>query len=492
MKHVRFLRLLMMTCLIMLTTGAWAQKTYNSFANFFANTPDEEEAIVNFNNVQVIHKEDWAVVDYGVYIFYLKDETTAIRFETPTNEPWQVGDILNGKMHVIGYYEDPWGYLYVNPVQNDDNYIQISGTEEVVPLEIEFSDLSKDYCNQIVRLRAAAVDIDLNPSKITSDSPTYNESPLNTSWCLTDGDKFCLWEGDASAIKYYTSSQIQPQIYNEFETIEDCADAFEDNQIVRRGVECVGLIDKWTRDEGEEYLRIRPLEILDVYDYVPVTFKQKFEGFTSFHWDAYAGVDHSFWGGNSNRFFVFQVPEGVKAFSCSVEDGYIKRTLIADNHALNGYNSYLLEMKDKTFADGDVTVQLKGSWANPWDYYPIEGNMLYGNNTEEETNVGGDTENYKFYRLTLNANQDKGSIGFYWGAEDGGPFTVSAHKAFLAVPREVASSAAMPFDGTTRLAGVKTVQSENSEIYSISGVKMKGDNLPKGIYVTNGKKMVIK
>lgn len=60
------------------------------------------------------------------------------------------------------------------------------------------------------------------------------------------------------------------------------------------------------------------------------------------------------------------------------------------------------------------------------------------------------------------------------------------------VPRGEASVAAMPFDGTTGLAGVKTIQSENNDIYSLSGIKVNGEKLPKGVYITNGKKVVIK
>ena len=106
--------------------------------------------------------------------------------------------------------------------------------------------------------------------------------------------------------------------------------------------------------------------------------------------------------------------------------------------------------------------------------------------SRQDLSIGQDLQD------TLNANQDKGSIGFYWGAEDGGPFTTSPHKVFLAVPRGEAHAAAMPFDGTTGLAGVKTVQSENNDIYSLSGIKVNGNKLPKGVYITNGKKVVIK
>ena len=478
MKHVRFLRLLMMACLTTLATGAWAQKTYNSFAEFYANTPDEEEAIVNFNNAQVLDKGFWDDNEGRIFFWFIKDGTLAIELDWRTEQTWKSGDILNGIVHVKGIREHDFGMYVTEVINNEENLIQVVGNEEVVPLELKFSELSpKTHCNEVVHVKADVINV-------KNENEDY--------WTMTDGGEHeASWEGDISQLRYEASSKIQPQRYVEFETYDDYIEAYENNQFVRRSVECIAAIGRAADQEGE-WLRIFPIEIIDVYDYVPVTFKQKFEGFTSFKWDMYAGWDASSWGGNYNRFFVFKVPEGVKAYSCSVEDGYVKRTPVPAEDDLNGYNSYLLELKDKTFADGDVTVDFKGSWANPWYYYSIEGNMLYGYNTAEETNVDGDTENYKFYRLTLNANQDKGSIGFYWGAEDGGPFTTSPHKVFLAVPRGEAHAAAMPFDGTTGLAGVKTVQTENNDIYSLSGIKVNGNKLPKGVYITNGKKVVIK
>ena len=38
----------------------------------------------------------------------------------------------------------------------------------------------------------------------------------------------------------------------------------------------------------------------------------------------------------------------------------------------------------------------------------------------------------------------------------------------------------------------KQVLAVNGEIYTIGGVRVKADKLPKGIYIVNGKKMVVK
>ena len=112
--------------------------------------------------------------------------------------------------------------------------------------------------------------------------------------------------------------------------------------------------------------------------------------------------------------------------------------------------------------------------------------MLKGSDEEAQTEGDG-----KFYQLSLNADGDEESIGFYWGAANGAAFTNGAHKAYLVVPAEKAAKSYI-FNGlVTAIRGISTV-AENAEIYTIGGVRVKADKLPKGIYIANGKKMVVK
>ena len=97
---------------------------------------------------------------------------------------------------------------------------------------------------------------------------------------------------------------------------------------------------------------------------------------------------------------------------------------------------------------------------------------------------GGD----KYYKLTV--KDDK--VGFYWGEENGEAFESGAHKAYLALRADEAKEMGYFFDGLVteiRSIGTETV---NGEIYTIGGVRVKADKLQKGIYIVNGKKMVVK
>lgn len=110
-------------------------------------------------------------------------------------------------------------------------------------------------------------------------------------------------------------------------------------------------------------------------------------------------------------------------------------------------------------------------------------NMLRGFDSPHLTE-GGDV----YYKLTV--MNDK--VGFYWGEENGEAFESGAHKAYLALSAYEAKEMGYFFDGLAteiRSIGTETV---NGEIYTIGGVRVKADKLQKGIYIVNGKKMVVK
>jgi hypothetical protein len=112
-----------------------------------------------------------------------------------------------------------------------------------------------------------------------------------------------------------------------------------------------------------------------------------------------------------------------------------------------------------------------------------ENNKLKGYDAPHLTE-GGD----KYYKLAV--KDDK--VGFYWGEKNGEAFESGAHKAYLALPANEAKEMGYFFDGLVteiRSIGTETV---NGEIYTIGGVRVKADKLQKGIYIVNGKKMVVK
>ena len=97
--------------------------------------------------------------------------------------------------------------------------------------------------------------------------------------------------------------------------------------------------------------------------------------------------------------------------------------------------------------------------------------------------------NDKFYKLAYDDYDAKTGLGFYWGANDGGEFTVKAGTAYLAVSN-TASVKGFLLDGTP--TAIEGVEAENNTdvIYNLSGQRVQ--KAQRGLYIVNGKKLMVK
>lgn len=132
-----------------------------------------------------------------------------------------------------------------------------------------------------------------------------------------------------------------------------------------------------------------------------------------------------------------------------------------------------------------------------------EGNLLHGTIKEEETYVEGCN---RYYILSYDKATDA-RLGFYWNGEDGPrPFTNKAYRAFLALPNNLNSIAAECFsmkqleDGGSTITNINNATADKANhakvsIYSIDGRKIDATNikqLPAGVYIVNGRKVIVK
>ena len=124
-------------------------------------------------------------------------------------------------------------------------------------------------------------------------------------------------------------------------------------------------------------------------------------------------------------------------------------------------------------------------------YGTDDTNLLNG--FDEDALTVADEPSY-FYRLTYRNGDSHPTFRF--GAEYGTAFTSAAHKAYLAVPKSLAEGAnSFSFDlfGTTDGINQAKVAEVNAQgVYTLSGVRVDAQKLQKGIYIVNGKKMVVK
>ena len=173
------------------------------------------------------------------------------------------------------------------------------------------------------------------------------------------------------------------------------------------------------------------------------------------------------------------VPDGVEAFAITVEGSSMTKSQVYAAGDVIPQGTGVLLQASKGDYIFDVTTE-EGTAATD--------NMLRGSDVAEET-TGGDV----YLMLSLNAKSDPSSVGFYYGAADGGPFVNGAHKAYLALTAEQVAGAKYVWFDTTGISAVEAVENNNSDVYTVTGIQVnKRSDLPKGIYVVGGKKIVVK
>lgn len=139
---------------------------------------------------------------------------------------------------------------------------------------------------------------------------------------------------------------------------------------------------------------------------------------------------------------------------------------------------------------GNYALWFTSSTEDTWK--DLGENVLEG--TDVETPITDD-DAYYFYGLSLNASHAPASVGFYWMNATGAAFTNGAHKAYLKLAKNtsVGSQAVngFPFNGTT--TGIEQIEAgadAKNAIYDLSGRRV--NKAAKGIYILNGKKVLVK
>ncbi len=118
-----------------------------------------------------------------------------------------------------------------------------------------------------------------------------------------------------------------------------------------------------------------------------------------------------------------------------------------------------------------------------------ENNVLVG--TDKATTIKD--SGYKYYVLSV-VGGDASTIGFYYDKNypDGSGVDNGAHKAYLAVETSAAAGITSFLLETDGIDQITSTLNGADNVYTISGIKVNNDKLPKGIYIVDGKKVVVK
>lgn len=188
---------------------------------------------------------------------------------------------------------------------------------------------------------------------------------------------------------------------------------------------------------------------------------------------------------------AYTMPEGVKGYiitgnegtSLVMNEAYAAgdvvpaKTALVVEGAANKYYTLVAESTELTPANNN-------------------NNKLHGSDEAETTYVDG--TDVKYYKLSY--NNEGNNLGFYWGSENGAPFTNGAHKAYLALNSETLLSQSRGFSLADLAHGVTTginttVKSatQSNFIYDLNGRRINSLNgAAKGVYIMNGQKVLVK
>ncbi len=182
---------------------------------------------------------------------------------------------------------------------------------------------------------------------------------------------------------------------------------------------------------------------------------------------------------------AFVMPEGVTGYTIT-DKNRESLTLNADypaNEVVPAKTALLLKATETPATNKEFTYTIVNS-----DKVAPEGNLLHGSVEATKTHVEGATAYYKLA-------QGEEGLGFYWANENGTAFTNGANKAYLAVKGNLSQMRGFSFESmTTGINNVvaNTNNSKNAVIYDLNGRRVNSLNAAKGVYIVNGKKVIVK
>lgn len=183
---------------------------------------------------------------------------------------------------------------------------------------------------------------------------------------------------------------------------------------------------------------------------------------------------------------AFVMPEGVTGYTITDKNGESLSLNAAypANEVVPAKTALLLKATEMPATNKDFTYTIVNS-----DKVAPEGNLLHGSVEATKTQVEGATAYYKLA-------QGEEGLGFYWANENGSAFTNGANKAYLAITTgSLSQMRGFSFESmTTGINNVvaNTNNSKNAVIYDLNGRRINTLNAAKGVYIVNGKKVIVK
>jgi hypothetical protein len=180
---------------------------------------------------------------------------------------------------------------------------------------------------------------------------------------------------------------------------------------------------------------------------------------------------------------AYSLPVGLKASTVSGVSGDRLSYQTLSGSIVPKNTAVLIEATKKQAATYTLTSTVAGASA-------VGTNLLHGSDVATTTAATG---NNLYYKLSYGASgsSQANSFGWYWGAQNGAPFKIEAHRAWLAIPKSSGARAYL-IDGSTAIDEIQLNDLPlNTPVYDLQGRRVEKPTQP-GIYLLNGKKIVVK
>lgn len=193
--------------------------------------------------------------------------------------------------------------------------------------------------------------------------------------------------------------------------------------------------------------------------------------------------------------FAYQMPAGVKGYAIaglneSDNTKLVKEVAYSAGQLVPAFTPLLVYNENVAGADVTAYPILVNKKV---DAYTRKNYLEFKRNAEDMTDSQLEGA-VKYYKLTKNASEDK-PLGFYLGAEDGAAFSMTkSSSAYLALPQRLSAAAGLLFDEAGEATGIQLTPAEETAapaVYNLQGVRV-SSKLAKGLYIVNGKKVLVK
>lgn len=383
---------------------------------------------------------------------------------------------ISGEATKTTYFEgeafDPTG-LVVTATYEDESTVDVTGRVEWIfnPETLTVGTTSVDVTANYQNVESASFKVDVAVSSFDAvDCEAVDFTEVFSHVTGKDNEEVKSYQGTSFSMEFAKpqSSSTPTKYYANGTAVR----AYKGNTITITAVQDIKyVLINYVKSYEDNGVEIKGLGTKTVV--VTTSETSRFTSITVY----YKGVDFRAKSGE-NYYATFSCDRDVEfleaeVFSVDVENGTISLNEIASKQVPANTGVLLRSTKES-----DVFTYIESAPV-------IEGTNLLKPASEKMT------EGFKFYKLAYDNYTEKTGLGFYWGAAEGGAFTVKPGLAYLAVPEaQAANVKGFSFDGTqTSINGVEATTAKGA-IYNLNGQRV--EKAQRGIYIQNGKKFIVK